>query len=216
MQDEYSLFEYLFVDWKLKHVSTNDTGFALKIVDLNATPKPSTMLRMLLKPTLISEEEISKILVAQTGSFIETAACRILKNRDEIVVQFTSNKNTNAEFTIDLNEVEKFGFSLRKYDRTEDTMIDKNRFVAMLDFDKISFPLQVRIWEKGDTFFPFGMEQKKLVSDFLTNEKLSLFEKEKAHVVVSNNEIVWVAGHRIDNRFAITDTTTKILELRKN
>ena len=116
---------------------------------------------------------------------------------------------------IDENSTKVLGFECRQYDRTEDTLIDRNRFIAMLDFEKLSFPLQVRSWKHGDSFYPLGMKNKKLVSDFLINEKVSMFEKEKVQVVTSNNEIIWVAGYRIDNRFCIRENTQQIYELRK-
>jgi len=57
------------------------------------------------------------------------------------------------------------------------------------------------------------MKNKKLVSDFLINNKVSLFDKENVKVLTSNNQIIWVVGMRIDNRFAITESTKSILKI---
>ena len=64
-----------------------------------------------------------------------------------------------------------------------------------------------RKWKAGDSFFPLGMEHHKKMSDFLIDQKVSVAEKDTLTVIESNGEIVWVAGHRVDNRYKITDQT---------
>ena len=91
-----------------------------------------------------------------------------------------------------------------------ETDVDSSPKKAYLDIDKLNFPLTLRKWENGDRFQPFGMKRKKKVSDFLIDEKVSLPEKNKQFVLLSNSEIVWVIGRRIDNRFAVKESTKKI------
>jgi tRNA(Ile)-lysidine synthase len=77
--------------------------------------------------------------------------------------------------------------------------------------------LKVRLTEEGDRFVPFGMKGAKLVSDFLTDQKKSLFEKREQMVLVHpNNDILWVIGERPDNRYRVTAETKAVLiiELR--
>ena len=79
--------------------------------------------------------------------------------------------------------------------------------IACLDADKLQFPLKLRKWEKGDWFIPLGLKGKKKLSDFFINQKLSLADKEKTWLLLSGDDIVWVIGKRIDNRFRITPQT---------
>jgi len=86
---------------------------------------------------------------------------------------------------------------------------------ALLDEDKLRWPLTVRRWRAGDWFVPFGMSGRKLVSDFLIDEKVSLPEKKRQFVLLSGDDIVWVIGRRIDDRYRVGDTTENILRIKR-
>ena len=83
--------------------------------------------------------------------------------------------------------------------------------IAQLDADKLQYPLTLRRWQEGDWFIPFGMTGRKKVSDFLIDEKVSLPEKQRQFVLLSGDEIVWVVGRRIDDRYRLTDRTDEVL-----
>ena len=53
------------------------------------------------------------------------------------------------------------------------------------------------------------MNGKKKLSDFFIDEKLSRFEKEKCCIMCSDEKIMWIIGHRMDDRFKITNKTKK-------
>jgi tRNA(Ile)-lysidine synthase len=86
---------------------------------------------------------------------------------------------------------------------------------ALLDMDQLTFPLTVRRWKEGDWFRPLGMRNKKKVSDFMIDLKIPLNLKERIPVFTSGENIVWVAGHRIDDRYKITSRTRKIFRISK-
>jgi tRNA(Ile)-lysidine synthase len=90
-------------------------------------------------------------------------------------------------------------------EKSRNWSFEKGRVV--LDFERLEFPLLVRRWEKGDRFVPFGMKGSKLVSDFLIDEKLNLFEKEKVLVLVSQGSIAAVLGLRPSQDFCVTEKT---------
>jgi tRNA(Ile)-lysidine synthase len=85
--------------------------------------------------------------------------------------------------------------------------------IALIDYEKLVFPLEIRPWRSGDFFYPLGMNQKKKLSDFFIDNKLSLFEKDKTFVLTSREEIVWIIGRRLDNRFKIEPSTNKVLRI---
>jgi tRNA(Ile)-lysidine synthase len=63
---------------------------------------------------------------------------------------------------------------------------------------------------------PFGMKKKKKLSDFFTANKYSLLDKERQWLLCSGNEIVWVVGKRIDDRFKISNSTKSVLKIEIN
>lgn len=93
--------------------------------------------------------------------------------------------------------------------------ISRERFTATLDADKVALPLTIRKVASGDRFVPFGMKGNKLVSDYLTDKKRNYFEKQCQYVVCdANGDIIWLAGERTDNRFAVTENTINALQIR--
>jgi tRNA(Ile)-lysidine synthase len=91
--------------------------------------------------------------------------------------------------------------------------ITKDPCVEFIDADTLGSTLTVRNWKHGDWFVPFGMKQKKKLSDFFVDAKIPLFEKETIAIVESDHDIVWVCGYRLDNRYRITPATKKILRM---
>ena len=109
-----------------------------------------------------------------------------------------------------INDEHKLSFKV--VDREPDFCIPKDARFACLDADKVKFPLVVRTLNDGNWFIPFGMTGRKLVSDFLTDRKFSLFAKRRQLVAEdSSGNIVWLIGLRPDNRFRINDTTRRLL-----
>lgn len=91
--------------------------------------------------------------------------------------------------------------------------LDQGDNVALLDADKLKFPLRLRRWNDGDWFIPFGMSGRKKLSDFLIDKKVSLAEKRRQFVLLSGDDIVWVVGRRLDDRYAITRKTENVLRV---
>ena len=100
---------------------------------------------------------------------------------------------------LEINEVDIADFELIK-----------SANVACVDADKLQYPLCLRHWQQGDWFIPFGMKGRKKLSDFFVDKKFSTNEKEQLWLLTSGEDIVWVVGHRVDARYAVTAKTKKI------
>ena len=100
--------------------------------------------------------------------------------------------------------------------KDESFVLDKSPEVAQLDYDKLTFPLQIRKWQAGDRFHPLGLKGSKLLSDFFVDQKMTTRQKEECLVLTTaNDEIVWIVGRRIDDRYKVTEKTKTILIARK-
>ena len=93
-------------------------------------------------------------------------------------------------------------------------LIKDNPNIAQLDYDKLKLPLKTRFWQQGDRFHPLGMRGTKLVSDFFNDNNFTTFQKKTTPILVdSDDQIVWIVGHRIDDRFKITEKTKTIYQI---
>ncbi|MEO6488736.1 MAG: tRNA lysidine(34) synthetase TilS [Ferruginibacter sp.] len=160
--------------------------------------------------------EVLNLLKSDSGKYVDCATHRILRNRKWLIISKLSDPE-NLHFLIErgMNEIV---FPLGKLKIlagvTEVIPVDNN--MAMLDASLITFPLLLRKWKQGDYFYPLGMKHKKKLSRFFIDKKLSLNEKESTWVVEGDKKIIWIIGHRIDERFRVNETTTDILKFTLN
>jgi len=88
-----------------------------------------------------------------------------------------------------------------------------NKYTVLLDAGNMIFPLKVRHRDKGDFFYPHGFGKKKKLQDYFVDEKVPRDVRDSVPILVSGNDIVWVAGYRTDERFKVTEKTEKFLRI---
>ena len=147
------------------------------------------------------------------GNQYSSATHCVVIGRDGLQLSELTEK-TNEEIQIQIGEKEILSpvhLRFSKLEKTADFIINKSPEVAQLDFNKLKFPLTLRRWRHGDRFHPLGMKGSKLLSDFFVDQKFMEYQKRNVWLLVSaDNAIVWVVGHRIDERFK-TNSETKII-----
>jgi len=84
---------------------------------------------------------------------------------------------------------------------------------AVFDADKLNFPLKIRPRKKGDFFYPFGLGKRKKLKDFFIDEKLPLEERDLVPILTSSDDIIWVIGYRIDDRYKVMPSTKNVLRV---
>ncbi|OGP56644.1 MAG: tRNA lysidine(34) synthetase TilS [Deltaproteobacteria bacterium RBG_13_52_11b] len=85
---------------------------------------------------------------------------------------------------------------------------------ALLDYDRLCYPLKMRNFRPGDRFQPLGVQGTQKVKEFFIDHKIPRFERTNIPFLVSGEGIVWVVGYRIDERFKITERTQRILKMQ--
>ena len=105
-----------------------------------------------------------------------------------------------------------FNLSVKKYNKSLFTL-NKSNNNAQLDFDKITYPICIRNYKKGEKFLPLGMRKNKKISDFLSDKKVNYIIKLRQCVITdSTDSVLWVVGHQISNKFKVDSETKNILE----
>ncbi|MDX1829400.1 MAG: tRNA lysidine(34) synthetase TilS [Lutibacter sp.] len=210
---------------KVSEQHENELIFNIKkIKQLN---NPKIYLYELLKNYGFTEfEDVEALLTAQSGKQVFSKTHRLLKDRNVLILTEIEKNDDLLNFEISENtpKIEKpiplkfetitIPFDTKNYQNKilEEVLFDDKNTVS-LDYDKITFPLIIRKWQKGDYFFPIGLNGKKKISKFFKDEKLAITAKENIWLLLSNNQIIWVIGHRLDDRFKVTKTTNKILKI---
>ena len=195
------------------------THLALDIDWVNNDLRSLVLLSELLKPFAVSyktSKDIQEAILNQTvGAVFNTASYLINLDRNRLIIS-TDVSETNEHYylteVIGERSVSAGKLSWKKMSGNKlPNQITKNE--AYFDFDQIQWPLMVRHWEQGDTFQPFGMSGKKKVSDFMIDSKIPVTLKQQVLILESGNDIMWLIGHRTDDRFKVTSETKAMMKI---
>ena len=209
---------FFYEQYRKKVIQINGDQTHLILHELNKFPSPISAIFYFISEFGFSDwDAISKLIIGQSGKIIFSSSHQLLKNRDSIVLR-EIKKNHKKNYFIDqsstsISNPRKIHFQIIYIDQFEMTT-SLNQ--AALDFHKLTFPLILRKWKKGDSFRPLGMKGDKKLSDFFIDLKLSVFEKENVLLLCSQDQIVWVLGHRIDDRFKLVKNTQKVYLVKLN
>jgi tRNA(Ile)-lysidine synthase len=155
--------------------------------------------------------DVYDLVQSQTGKRIESENYILLKDRDYLLL---SQKTTTDFETIVINSVtESTNFPLNFSFCNISNISNQNKNIIFVEESKLQFPLTIRKWNEGDFFYPAGMQGKKKVSKYFKDEKFTLFQKQQAFILESNNKIVWIIGHRADERFKPENTNQNIIQI---
>jgi tRNA(Ile)-lysidine synthase len=159
-----------------------------------------------------AEAVCQKIMQEDTGAVFLTPTHKINIDRDHVIISKSDVAPASLEImpeTIGL--FDEFDISILK---KEEMVLVADKNVAFLDYNKLHFPLRVRKWREGDRFIPLGMKGQKKLSDFMIDSKIALNLKDRQLVLESRDEIVWVIGQRIDERYKVTDNSKVVYRIK--
>ena len=191
----------------------------IPVLKLQKTKPVSTIIYEIIKDFNFTSNQVSEVidlLESETGKYVASASHRIIKNRRWLII---SPIQTAEAANIVIEEKNKrilFSsgeLTIEKIKQTDKFQISSDKNIATVDLALINFPLLLRKWKQGDYFYPLGMKKKKKLSRFLTDRKLSKTEKENIWVIEMNKKVVWIVGHRIDDRFKIMPSTQQVLQV---
>ena len=181
------------------------TTEGIRICELVKEPAPEALLFEILHPLGFNSAQIKDIansLHGQSGKQFSSKEWRVIKDREFLLLE-----------KIQSEDKEELPFQIIKEEKeyTSDFQIPRKKGTACFDADKLDETISYRKWRTGDTFIPFGMKGKKKVSDYLTDRKFSISQKERQWVLCCGERIAWLIGERTDNRFRIDETTRRVV-----
>ena len=187
----------------------SDGVLKIDISLLRDSIEPKTVLFEIIKEYgFVDIDSVFEVIDAESGKTFYSKNHFLIKDRNDICISKLI-KNRTIEISNANNYIEDpIKLSLELVDNFN-LAEDKNKSVAFLNYDKLQFPLTLRNWKEGDWFIPSGMNGKKKLSDYFVDNKFSLIEKKRCFVLCSNNDIVWIVGHRIDERYKFVDGEEK-------
>ena len=202
-QDRYNRLEQI--------VKKNSDDFMqVSIANVVNDIAPNALLHELLSPLGFNSGQVKDVYRnlehSQSGKRFLSKEWELIRDREDLLLHRIKQEETAPELII------------KEVEYTPDFIIPRNKNIACVDADKVEMPLTVRKWQMGDKFVPFGMTGKKKVSDYLTDRKISLYQKENQYVVCSGDRIVWIVNERSDNRFRITPQTKRLflIQIKKD
>lgn len=221
LREVYNIYIWWMEQVHQRCCSLLPTGdMRIDIPQLLSLPSPQSALHELLSPACLSRADITSLLdiclqTAQptssptlphpcesnsrtlSGKVFGKEGRRVIVDRDCLLLEAEHYTQPTISHTVHpISEVH----------------IEKAPHLAYLDADKLSGPLTVRTPMPGDTFAPFGMGgRRKLLSDYMTDQKMNLFDKERQLLLVDGNEIAWVVGRRGSEKYRVDANTKRVV-----
>ena len=163
-------------------------------------------------------KQISCGLKTSVGRVWESATHALTINNNKIIVEplFTCDTKEYRLIEEGLYHLSsKLSIEIKKEPYSIDKGFSKDPKDIWIDADRVVFPLSVRLIKEGDRMIPLGMKGSKLISDMLTDTKVSYFDRQRQYVLLNNDQqIIWLLGRRIDDRYKITSSTKTVLKIK--
>lgn len=211
------LYQHL-VSIQIKKIIKEKNGeYAVSVATLSRF-KGTSLLYEMLHPFGFSAGQLveaTKLMHARTGAQLIASEgnWRLIKHRNWLLLSPFKSQETDFILVPETQTAIEFAagkITFQKSSNVNKPALPTTAAIALLDYQSLEFPLQIRRWREGDYFYPLGMSKKKKLSRFLIDGKFSLPDKEKVWVLTAGEKIVWVIGIRIDDRFKLTAKSREV------
>lgn len=220
----YSFYKNAIERAKEEIVIHEEYGLCIFIDKLKQLPSAQAFLFELLTPLGFNSTqivEITKAMDSKPGTEFYSETHHVIRSMDAFLVLVNRSAISDdvyiairEEGTYELQNGDLLELKTKPAWRNP---VSKDPMVATFDLDMFDSlagtEISIRKWRDGDWFIPFGMNGRKLVSDFLTDSKINPAYRENQLVVTYEDDIIWVLGMRSDNRYRVTSNTRRQLIL---
>ena len=168
--------------------------------------------------------DIIDIQKKSTGKYIMIpSGIRVTNNYGDIYVykEEKEHKVQKINKEVELNLLEenvltnhKLKITLDIIKSKEDIKFDKNPLIKYFDYDKIKGVIKLRYRKNGDKFMPFGMSGSKKLKDLFIDLKIPKERRDSIPLITFGDDIAWIVGYRISDKFKINKDTKNILKIK--
>ncbi|NOX89535.1 MAG: tRNA lysidine(34) synthetase TilS [Calditrichaeota bacterium] len=216
LNDYYKLFKKEFEQRFKEVVSREDDSL---VINIEKYKELDTLYRSQTIVCCISEYyplnySFSKTYFEEIDKFINSARVGsvkkfrrglfLLKDREQVKF-LREHPHLDKVLKLDRDSEVRFGkyvISVKRVNKDE-VKFSRDGNVEYVCGKKLHFPLLVRKWQTGDRFFPLGLGKSQKLKEFFINQKIDLAAKQEIPIVCNGNEIVWIGGLRLDDRYKI-------------
>ena len=200
---------------ELKHnlLEYKENEISIKISNLEKKNKKVFLYYFLRDFGFVDWDKIFNLTNSESGKRILSESHILFRNKDQLILRPIQEIKKINYLINDIDSPIKFNDSFQiKFEKT--TKISKNNNIVTVDSEKLKFPLILRNFEEGDSFYPFGLNGSKKVSKYLKDNNISYLDKSSITVLVNgDNKIIWVVGMRLDNRFCVLENSQELLNI---
>ncbi len=209
----------LIAELAAQMIDLREEGLRIGIEGLSEHPLLRLLLQEILNDygfTARRVDEVIDLMYSAPGHGIYSSTHRILRERDHLLITPLPEKHSEAvEIYRGDDEVHSLMHLIVDELPRSAVAITSDANEALLDADRLTFPLVLRRWQAGDRIRPIGLQGSMKVSDLLVQAKMSTLEKERVCVLLSGEEIVWVPGLRIGEWAKIGLSTQVVMRFRR-
>lgn len=202
---------------KLKHELFSESGDEIHIAlaALKKLEPKRLLLFKLLQGYGFNESTINDLIESlgkHAGRVFENNHFKLILDREKLILTKRNTDQLHAiSFSEDAYEVNYGHYRVAVLQDDSPLIIRNNPLAVAIDRDLLVYPLSIRPWQQSDYFYPLGMKTRKKLSDFFIQQKVPLHEKSSIPLLVNGNgDIMWIAGHRLNDRYKVTAMTKKV------
>lgn len=158
-----------------------------------------------------------------TGKEIQLPKNIIARNNygdiDLYIYKDNNNININQELFINEdNIIEPLNIKISLCILNSDEEINlkkctKNTLTQYFDYDKIKGNIRIRSRKSGDTIVPLGMNGTKKIKNIFIDLKVPREDRDNIPLICFNNEVAWIVGYMISEKFKIDKKSKNILKI---
>lgn len=205
LKEEKKLLETL-VNEKISDLVKHRTDRELRIAKngLLGFPHPTVLLYQILNTYGFNYAQCQQIIASITH-----AGVLFSSSTHDLVIEseslYLKKRNTIKPDTAVMDKPGHYSFGEWKIElqKVKTPLFSENPFEEFLCLCTKDFPLELRLCKQGDKIQPLGMTGSKLVSDVLTDAKVNRLQKEETPVLTAKNDVIWVIGHCLSDRYKV-------------